>query len=360
LGEVHVLGFDPNNVHVADLAWTHEKLHALAYHAKQRGRSVALPLGHQNPDDARTYAVRASLSKLNQTPWVLFASVMLLAGYAFLAGPLNFARARRERAPLAVLPRLVALSAAAFGLVLALSYFTKSGRPRARHLSLIEAGAAMPRAAITRFRAFSAESYAATDIGSTEADSAIAPVSPEHDTRARIVQTAAGTRLERVTSKAWKTLLLREEGIVDLGSGIALTLDQGTLTVSNRSNRDLLGVVVRAADGQTYFYDVIHDGERLAMADSNAVQVIGAPARAVHFPLLIHNFDWRMDELSPGLAVAWRALEALRPGEVDWWPPDVPVLLGQLSGGEGRATDSGYPIESDRVLLRVVGYGGNP
>ena len=41
-------------------------------------------------------------------------------------------------------------------------------------------------------------------------------------------------------------------------------------------------------------------------------------------------------------------------------PAGVPVLFGQLDGGEGRVSDSGLRIDSDRVLVRVVGYGGRP
>jgi hypothetical protein len=38
----------------------------------------------------------------------------------------------------------------------------------------------------------------------------------------------------------------------------------------------------------------------------------------------------------------------------------VPVLIGQLDGGEGRVSDSGLRLDSDRLLVRVVGYGGRP
>ncbi len=41
-------------------------------------------------------------------------------------------------------------------------------------------------------------------------------------------------------------------------------------------------------------------------------------------------------------------------------PDDVPVLIGELEGGEGRTTDSGRRLDVDRVLVRVVGYGGVP
>jgi hypothetical protein len=36
------------------------------------------------------------------------------------------------------------------------------------------------------------------------------------------------------------------------------------------------------------------------------------------------------------------------------------VLIAQIEGGEGKTNDSGLRVDVDRVLLRVVGYGGVP
>ena len=38
----------------------------------------------------------------------------------------------------------------------------------------------------------------------------------------------------------------------------------------------------------------------------------------------------------------------------------MPVLIAELDGGEGRSQDSGLRLDLDRVLVRVVGYGGVP
>ena len=46
--------------------------------------------------------------------------------------------------------------------------------------------------------------------------------------------------------------------------------------------------------------------------------------------------------------------------ERDWFPANVPVLLAQIDGGEGDDSDSDLSIDIDRVLVRVVGYGGKP
>ena len=56
----------------------------------------------------------------------------------------------------------------------------------------------------------------------------------------------------------------------------------------------------------------------------------------------------------------WAAIESSAGEVVDWFPDDVPVLLAQLDGGEGRLSDAGLKLESDRLLVRVVGWGGKP
>ena len=70
------------------------------------------------------------------------------------------------------------------------------------------------------------------------------------------------------------------------------------------------------------------------------------------------SFHDAVEEHAKGAGSAWEALEALTGSDADWWPDDVPVLIAELDGGEGRTPDSGLRLDVDRVLLRVVGYGG--
>ena len=46
--------------------------------------------------------------------------------------------------------------------------------------------------------------------------------------------------------------------------------------------------------------------------------------------------------------------------ELENIPDDVPTLIAQIDGGEGKSQDSGLRLESDRMLVRVVGFGGKP
>jgi hypothetical protein len=67
-----------------------------------------------------------------------------------------------------------------------------------------------------------------------------------------------------------------------------------------------------------------------------------------------------LDPDAPGLADAWSAIETNAGTQVNWFPEDVPVLLAQMDGGEGRTSDTGLKLEQDRVLVRIVGQGGRP
>ena len=71
------------------------------------------------------------------------------------------------------------------------------------------------------------------------------------------------------------------------------------------------------------------------------------------------SFPKQMARDTDGAPVAWKALDDSVPS-LDWWPDDVPVVLAQLDGGEGKTSDSGLKLESDRVLIRVLGWGGAP
>lgn len=360
LGEVHLMAFEPRHPPFANEDWTRERVEALVSHARQRQRHLALPLGKQNPDDARSYALRSALNSRAGGDAVFWLCAAALLGMAILAGPVNFSRARRRHAPLHAFWYLHCLSAATLLGVITLAELTRSTHRSVRRISLTEAGAGMNRASITRFRSFYASDLSERRIEPAHSANVLAVVDSDRDTPNQLSYSASGLQIGELRAQPWKLVLVREEGVVTLPGSVALSAEDGDLSIRNRLDRDLLSVVVRTATGHVYFFETIASGTRTLASEGHPVQVVGAPARATHFPLLIHNFDWRMDEHTPGLADTWRALDALRAGQVDWWPPDVPVLLAQLDGGEGQLYDGGLPIESDRALLRVIGYGGRP
>lgn len=56
----------------------------------------------------------------------------------------------------------------------------------------------------------------------------------------------------------------------------------------------------------------------------------------------------------------WSPIESAIGTSVDWLPDNVPVVLAEVKDGEGLHRDGGLNLESDRLLLRVVGRGGSP
>ena len=77
-------------------------------------------------------------------------------------------------------------------------------------------------------------------------------------------------------------------------------------------------------------------------------------------PLAAHLLGSFLDRDAPGLAEAWGAVEDASTQTTDWFPDGIPSLIAQIDGGEGKVSDSGLRLETDRLLVRVVGFGGRP
>ena len=67
----------------------------------------------------------------------------------------------------------------------------------------------------------------------------------------------------------------------------------------------------------------------------------------------------RLEGSSEGLPQAWNAVtNTLQGKRRQWFPDDVPVLLAMVDSSAGPGSDTGFDVRSKRVLLRVVGWGG--
>ncbi|HYQ14683.1 MAG TPA: hypothetical protein VEQ58_02965, partial [Polyangiaceae bacterium] len=134
----------------------------------------------------------------------------------------------------------------------------------------------------------------------------------------------------------------------------------GAITIKNRLGRDLVGVLlVPPGSRSPRFFIRIKDGEAVTEDVGQSV-AIGRGSSLSISSLNLSLVRTQLDSCSKGLGSAWDAIEGATTRNIDFWPDDVPVLLGQLDGGEGKQTDSGFPLEADRTLLRVVGLGGVP
>jgi hypothetical protein len=360
LGEVHFLAFDPDALLGANDPWARLKVVDLVRHAWERANVVVLPHGEASLDDSRVSGVRRVLDPNESTRWTVVVSALMLLVYAGLAGPLNFFVAQRKGKPLRALLYLPIWAGLALASIVVLGILGKGVVGRARHLTLIEAGAGMARAAVTRFRGLYGS--AADDLTVRAARGSVMDVVGEPDDITRdLVVDRDGLRLERLREKPWEVQVVREDGFVNLGAGVSLVLaPDGTIRIKNRCARDLLSVVIKAPGQSVAYFPKIADGEGVSLQSGHDLGVFGPISPTGAHPLSVDTFRSDSEQHAKGIAAAWDALETLAGSEVDWWPSDVPVLIAEIQGGEGKTQDSGLRLDVDRVLLRVVGYGGVP
>ena len=360
LGEVHFLAFNPDTELGASDGWAKFVVLDLVRHAWERASFVALPHGQASLEDSRSGNVRRVLDPNEGTRWTVVVSTLLLLIYAGLAGPLNFYLAQRAGRPLRALLHLPVWAGVALAAIVALGTLGKGVTGRARHLTLIEAGAGMARGSITRFRGLYGSR--ADDVTVRASRGSVLDVLGEPDDVTRdLVVDRDGLRLERLREKPWEVQVVREDGFTSLGAGVSLVLGgDGELTIKNRCARDLLGVIVKAPGQALSYFPKVADGETVTLHKGRSLGPLPAAASPAGHTLSVDLFRKEVEERAKGAAVAWEALENLTASDADWWPEDVPVLIAELEGGEGRTQDSGLRVDVDRVLVRVVGYGGVP
>ena len=361
LGELHLLGFRPNSEPFVSDPWTHHKLADLTRHAWDRDAAIALPYAESTLDESRLSQVRRELDPNQGTRWTIVVSALLLLAYAGLAGPLNFYLARRAGQPLRALLRLPMLSAVALALVVGLGMLGRGVSGRARRLTLVEAGAGMTRAAATRFRGLYASSARERTVQASARGNVLDVAGDAEQTGRRLVVDRDGARLSNLRGRPWEVVVVEEDGFIGLGGGVSLLrAADGSVSIKNRLGRDLIGVVLMPGGSRrARFFIRIKDGEAVTESVGQPLSLIrsGSLGRS---SLNLDASAERLDSCSKGLSSAWAAIEGATTRNIDFWPEDVPVLLGQLDGGEGKLIDSGFPLEADRTLLRIVGEGGMP
>jgi hypothetical protein len=363
LGEVHLLAFDPAQPSVVMDEWVQLSLVDLVRHAAERRVHIALSHGAQPLVEQEIDHIRRVLDPNEGMRWAVVVSAVLLLLYALIAGPLSFNRAMRSGRPLRALWQLPLWAAGTLVLVVIAGVVAKGGRGRARHLTLVESGAGMTTAAATRFRAFFASSADTLTVQASGRDSVLDVAGDASSAERSLVVDRDGARLEDFVTRPWETVVVREDGFIQLGGGVTLARKgDSDVLVKNRLARDLVGALLwLPQDGTLRYFDRIADGAVVTATAGRRLALPTSPYPAAGLNALgSHAFAPTVEKASAGLGAAWQALDSLVGPVTDWWPPDVPVLLAQVDGGEGRTSDAGLPLDIDRVLLRVVGYGGTP
>lgn len=374
MGEVHFLAFDPTRKPAVDDPWVQIRMLDLTRRAYDRRSTQIFRPGS---DLVGGYDhIRQQLDPNQSSRWAIGVAALLLCLYAVLAGPLNFSLASRAGRPLRALRHLPIYAAVTFAVIVALGMFAKGITGRARHLTLVEAGGGMTKGSAQRWRGFFSSRAKELTVHTTDGSSVVstAAASDSVEDEDHLLVDRDGARLVDVAALPWQTVVVREHGFASLGEGIALVRGGSAgVSVVNRSGRDLRGVILRLPDGSFFYTAKLKDGDKIASTAMTAIagsaawstwearlkSTTHAGSIELH-PLAASALRAGMEGDAPGLGDAWTAIEEAAGYTVDWFPDGVPVLLGQLDGGEGRSFDSGLHIESDRLLVRVVGFGGAP
>ncbi|MDB4995499.1 MAG: uncharacterized protein JWM74_2931 [Myxococcaceae bacterium] len=368
-GEVHLLAFDPTIAPMLDDPWVHSRVVDLITHAWDRRATHVVAQGGGERYMARFDEIRRALDPNENFRPALGVAAILLVLYSIMAGPVTFMRAAKRGKPLSPLKWVPIWSAAAFAAIVLVGLAGKGWKGRARHLAIVESGAGVSRGSIRRFRGFFTSETRALSIASTDSTSVMNVATTDslvHDQSALRID-RNGSTLEDITSLPWQTIVVREEGFFDMKGGVSvLPTKDGTYDVVNHTGRELKNILISVPGVGIYWFETVKDGDKVHAIDGrlaikhHARRVVTAGTLTVH-PLAISAIGAGLTgKLGDEISHTWQPIESASGEVVDWWPDTIPVVLGEIVGGEKATRDSGLSVESDRVVFRIVGRGGAP
>jgi len=358
LGEVHLLSFDPTLDHHAHDPWVQKQVLSLCSYAWDRTAHLVFPLGSTTFEDQVQSDLRDVLDPSQASLWSILVAGFLLVGYAAVAGPLNFYLARRSGNGVRALIRVPVLAAVTSACLVLLGMVSKGGSGHAHRLTLLELGAGVERGASVRYRSFFTDAELLSITPTTELG-LLDVLGPRGQTPRSLEIGPRGAKIGSVHHRPWQTMFVREDGAMGLGKGVALLRDQSKIMLVNGTGYDLVAVLLHMPGGDVRFFPRIVRNQKVSSSEGDLVRVAAGGN-----PLIIHDLDlsdlkYRLERVAPGSAQAWLALNATSHRAVDWWPSDVPVLMAQVDA-PAAARDANLPLKGDRLMLRVVGFGGTP
>jgi hypothetical protein len=365
LGQVHVLGFDPTSSPGLEDPWVHGRVLDMIADAWDRRALLVFPQG-AGLRSSNLYEVHRALDPNENFRPALGIAAILLVLYSIAAGPLTFMRAKKKGRPLDPLVWAPIASAGCFALIVVVGLAGKGWSGRARHLALVEAGAGMSRGSVKRFRGFFASETRAMRVRSSEPASVLELLTTDsRDHEAPVLRLDKdGASLEDLTSLPWQTVVVGEDGFSELAGGVAVReKSDGSVVVANHTGKELRNVVVWAPKSDASWFQSIPDGQTVLSTSGRTLwapagrSVGSAGTRVVH-ELDVNRFSAVLGHAAEDMTSQWSAIAAAGGTATDWWPDDVPVVIGEVRGGEGSKSDGGLRVESDVLLFRVVGEGG--
>ncbi len=369
LGEVHVLAFDPTTAPMLDDPWVHARVVDMLARAWERRALSVFGHGSGDRNAYRIDDVRRALDPNENFRPGLGISAILLVIYSIVAGPLTFLRAAKQGKPLRPLLWAPIFSLAAFGTIVLVGLASKGWRGRARHLSLVETGAGMSRGTVRRYRGFFASETRSLAVPASDRSCVLDVATGDSSSHANAVLKLDrnGAALENLTSLPWQTVVVREDGFVDLKGALSILPNpDGSVDVVNHTGRVLKDVLVWVPSDKVTYFAELKDGARVqSTTGKNVLNAIArrtttSGTRTVH-PLQAYDLGHAVrGKYKDSVTEAWSPLESAAGEAVDWWPDAVPVVMGDLLVEGKLGSDSGLRVESDRTLFRVIGNGGAP
>lgn len=369
LGEVHLLGFDPAERPMVDDAWAHARLRALVEHAWERNARSAFHHGGAEGSRGDTTEIRRALDPNESFRAPLALAAVLLVLYSILVGPVLFLRAARMGRPLAPLVQAPLLSALTFGLIVFVGLAGKGFRGRARRIALVEAQEGAQSGPIRRYRGFFSSRAEALTIAATDrsclVDVASVDTTPSGQGVLRIDRN--GVALDGLTSLPWQTVVVREDGMFDLGDGVSLSENtEGDVTVENLTPYAIADAIIYSTHKGFFHFPSLPPRSKTLTSSGRFLNSVGARDAVKAGTTMVHRLDAQTlrspfpDAVGARIYALWHPIELAAGDAVDWYPDDAPVLLGELTKAESGDSDSGLRLESNHVLVRILGHEVTP
>ncbi len=366
-GEVHLLAFDPTVSPLVDDPWIQSRVVDLVSHAWDRRAANAIILGSGQTNSGDLDAIRRGLDPNENFRPALAIAALLLIIYSIVSGPVVFMQATKRARPLAPLKWAPLASALMFATLVIVGLAGKGWRGRARHVAFVEAGAGVSRGAVRRFRGFFTSDTRKLTVTATTTESVLNVSSSDSTDKSELAVDRSGLRIENVVSLPWQTIVAREEGVIDLKNGVSvLTNPDGSIDVVNHTGRELDDVLVYAPKDGVHYFAALKDGARVSSGAGMIIMATSVRPVSSATTMVVHTLDASTLGIPLDAKARARLLETWSPigsavgQSVDWFPDDVPTVLAEVRGGEGVKRDAGLNVESDRMLLRIVGRGGAP
>lgn len=365
LGEVHLLAFDPLAPTNANDPWIHARVKELVARAYNRRVLRAFPGRDGDGSNEAHDSIRRALDPNENFRGALGVSALLLVLYAILAGPVLHLRAQKRQKPLEPLVRAPFLAAGTFALLVFVGLAAKGFRGRARHVMFVETGAGMSRASGVAYRGFFSSRAEQLSLRSIGPGAMMARMERAEQNPDRYLVDRNGIVLQNLAALPWQTIVVRESGFLyDLNGSVDVRrLPDGHVRVRNGLTSSLRDVVLGDGSRATYF-PTIAAGASVTDAEGRAL-----PGRyrdtSSYGSMPTHRLtSYLLRDVVGGpdgmrTAATWEMAEGLAQGS-DFWSDDVPVLIAEIVAKGNGASESGLSLESERVLLRVVGEGGRP